>query len=125
MSRTTHLRIYTLRPETDVREWARRFNDDIKPLREMHGFRVEGLWITAPPPRGLTHGAGAGGGIPWVTERDKKFVYTVSYDGPEADWEPKNDIYYGSPEVAAAGARTNGAITGRDLWFVSSADDRD
>lgn len=76
--KTIQLREYAIKPgqlETFAKVWA----NGVKPLRTKMGFTVEGAW-TIPA--------------------EEKFVWIVSYDGPDG-WEAANTRYYGSPERKA------------------------
>ena len=76
--KTTQLREYTIKPgelETFASVWTK----DVKPLRTKMGFRVEGAWK-----------------IP----TEGKFLWIVSYDGPDG-WDAANKRYYESPERKA------------------------
>ena len=67
------LRMYTAKEgelETFVREWR----SGVVPLRQAFGFRIEGAW---------------------VLPEERKFVWIVSYDGPEG-FEARDRAYYAS-----------------------------
>jgi hypothetical protein len=75
MAKTSQLRTYTInRGKMD--EFVAGWKAGIVPLRLKYGFTVDGGW---------------------VIEGENKFVWILSYDGPE-DWEAKNGVYYNSPE---------------------------
>jgi hypothetical protein len=76
--KTTQLREYTIKPgelDTFASVWAK----NVRPLRTKMGFTIEGAWR-----------------IP----AEGKFVWVVSYDGPDG-WEAANKRYYESPERKA------------------------
>src|SRR2546427_13213266 len=72
----TQLRMYTInRGKMD--DFVRAWKAGVYPLRQRHGFRMEGAWI--------------------LKERSQ-FVWLMSYHG--SDWEAKDKAYYASPERA-------------------------
>lgn len=76
--KTTQLREYTIKPgqlDAFATLWAK----NVRPLRAKKGFVVEGAWKIAA---------------------EDKFVWIVSYAGPDG-WEAANQAYYGSPERKA------------------------
>jgi hypothetical protein len=76
--KTTQLREYTIKPgelDTFANVWAA----GVRPLRLKMGFVIEGAWK-----------------IP----TEDKFIWVVSYDGPDG-WEATNKRYYDSPERRA------------------------
>ncbi|MFD3354794.1 NIPSNAP family protein [Streptomyces fradiae] len=78
MARTTQLRTYTVR-EGLLDQWVERWRDDIVPLRLKLGFEIGGAWVDR--------------------ERNR-FVWLLSYEGPES-FEKRNETYWASPERAA------------------------
>src|SRR5207245_8277933 len=76
----TQLRMYTInRGKMD--DFVRAGRSGVYPLRQRHGFRIEGAWI--------------------VKERNQ-VVWLMSDDG--SDWEAKDKAYYESPERAVLDA---------------------
>jgi len=78
MAATSQLRMYTInkgKMDEFVTGWA----ESIVPLRLKYGFRVDGAW---------------------VVQEQNRFVWILSYDGPD-DWEARNRAYYESPERKA------------------------
>jgi hypothetical protein len=71
---TTQLRIYTIN-RGQLRQFAREWEEKIRPLRRELGFQV-------------------GGG--WLLEATNQFVWLLSYDGPES-WQTQDEAYYSSP----------------------------
>jgi hypothetical protein len=70
------LRIYTINKgalEQFVTEWR----EKLVPLREKHGFRVLEAY-TLPS--------------------TNQFVWTMAFDGTDADWESADKAYFASPE---------------------------
>ena len=76
--KTTQLREYTIKPG-QLDAFARAWANGVLPLRREMGFTIDGAW-TIP-----TEG---------------KFVWIVSYDGPDG-WDAANKRYYESPERKA------------------------
>lgn len=72
--RTYQLRRYLVQP-TEMDNWLQEWKREIVPLRERFEFRVEGAW---------------------VARDENRFVWILSYDGPEG-FEVANDRYYQSP----------------------------
>lgn len=78
MPATAQLRIYTInrgQMEAFVKVWE----ENVRPLRLKVGFKIDGAW---------------------VLNDVNKFVWIVSYDGPE-DWASKEQAYYNAPERKA------------------------
>lgn len=72
--RQYQLRRYLVQP-TEMDTWIEEWSREVIPLRERFGFSVEGAWV----------------------QRDEnRFVWILSYDGPEG-FEAANDRYYASP----------------------------
>ena len=95
---TTQLRIYKIRPGK-MDDFVRIWQEGVVPLRQKHGFRVDGAWI--------------------VPER-YQFVWLCSYDGPE-DWETKDRAYYTAPERAALDPDPASLLEEINTTFVTSA----
>jgi len=97
MAKTTQLRIYTInRGEMDV--FVKGWREDIVPLRLKHGFTVDGAW---------------------VVEGENRFVWMVSYDGPET-WEAKETAYYDDPARKAVTPGPARHIAHMDVRFITS-----
>ena len=82
---TAELRMYTIKEgelDSFLEEWAA----GVPPLRERFGFRIEGAW---------------------VIRAENRFVWIVSYDGPEG-FEARDAAYYASEERKAL--RPNPAV---------------
>jgi hypothetical protein len=78
MPTTTQLRTYTIR-EGLLDEWARRWREDILPVRREFGFTIPHAFLDR--------------------ERNQ-FIWMVSYTGPETFTE-RNRIYWNSPQRLA------------------------
>jgi hypothetical protein len=95
--KTTQLRDYTIRPgqlDTFVELWT----THVRPLRKKKGFVIEGAWK-----------------IP----TEERFVWIVSYDGPDG-WEPANHKYYESPERKAMDPDPSSFILSQRTCFISA-----
>ncbi|SFK92798.1 NIPSNAP family protein [Streptomyces pini] len=80
MAKTTQLRTYTVR-DGMLDEWVERWREEIVPLRLALGFTIDGAWVDR--------------------ERNR-FVWLISYDGPET-FEERNAVYWASPRRKAMG----------------------
>lgn len=76
--RTAQLRMYTI-SEGSLDEFVERWKAGVRPLRERHGFVIEGAWT-----------------IP----QQHRFVWILSYHGA-ASFEEADAAYYASPERKA------------------------
>ena len=76
---TTELRDYLI-AKGHLDDFVKAWRDGVLPLRERLGFRVEGAW-TIPS--------------------ERRFVWILSHDAPEHEWDAVNDAYCGTPERAA------------------------
>lgn len=56
------------------------WREGVVPLRERFGFRIEGAW---------------------TIRSERRFVWILAHDAPEAEWGALNDAYYASSERAA------------------------
>ncbi|WP_031103274.1 NIPSNAP family protein [Streptomyces sp. NRRL S-146] len=80
MPKTTQLRTYTVRDGL-LDEWARRWREEIVPLRLKLGFTIGGAWV----------------------DRElNQFLWLISYEGPETFAE-RNALYWASSEREAMG----------------------
>ena len=96
--RTTQLRDYSIKPgQLDV--FADLWSKMVRPLRQKKGFVVESAWK-----------------IP----SESRFVWIVSYDGPDG-WEAANRNYYDSPERKAMDPDPASFITAQRTVFVEKA----
>ena len=78
MTAAVQLRIYTI-AEGALEEFVERWTRGVRPLRERHGFTVDGAWV--------------------VPEQNR-FVWLLSYDGP-GSFRDADAAYYASPEREA------------------------
>lgn len=78
MPRRTQLRIYTI-AEGALDEFVEAWSHGVRPLRERHGFTVDGAWT--------------------IPEHDR-FVWLLSFAGP-GSFEEADGAYYASPDRAA------------------------
>ena len=72
--RSYQLRRYVVQPG-EMESWVEEWRTEIVPLRERFGFRVEGAWVVPD---------------------EHRFIWILSYDGPEG-FAAANDRYYESP----------------------------
>jgi hypothetical protein len=70
----TQIRIYTIN-RGQLQQFAKEWDEKIRPLRESLGFKVSAAWIL---------------------EETNQFVWILSYDGPE-QWDTLDAAYYASP----------------------------
>jgi hypothetical protein len=52
----------------------------VVPLRERHGYRIDGAWLI---------------------REERRFVWLLSVDVPESEWDARNEAYYADPARAA------------------------
>ncbi len=93
--KTTQLRQYTIKAG-QLDRFAEVWSSNVRPLRQKMGFVIEGAWK-----------------IP----SEDRFVWIVSYDGPDG-WEAANTRYYGSPERAAMDPDPASFIAGQSTSFI-------
>ena len=94
----TQLRIYTIN-RGEMEAFVKAWTDGVVPLRRKHGYTIEGAWIL---------------------EKENKFVWIVTYSGPES-WEAKEAAYYGSPERKAMRPDPAQHIALAESWFLRAA----
>jgi hypothetical protein len=97
MTVVSQLRIYTIR-EGKMDEWIKGWREGVYPLRLKQGFRIDGAW---------------------VLEGQNKFVWILTYDGPE-EWQSKDAAYYASPERAALNPDPAQHIVHNETHFITS-----
>lgn len=73
---TTELRDYLI-AEGHFDDFVNAWRDGVLPLRERLGFRVEGAW---------------------TIRAERRFVWILSHDAPEDEWEAVNEAYYATSE---------------------------
>lgn len=92
---TTQLRIYTInRGKLD--DFVLAWKAGVHPLRQKHGFEIEGAWV--------------------LKERNQ-FVWLLSYAGK--DWDAREAAYYASPERAALDPDPAQLIAHAEQWFLT------
>lgn len=79
-----------------MEEWLDGWTHGVLPLRRKLGFEIEGAW---------------------VMEGQSKFVWLLSYDGPEA-WEEKEAAYYASQERQTLDPDPRLFIANVEQWFL-------
>jgi hypothetical protein len=97
MTKVSQLRLYTIE-EGKLGEFVREWLQGVYPLRQKHGFRVDGAWLI---------------------KDESKFAWILSYEGPE-EWEAVDGAYYTSPERARLDPDPVRLIVDQQHWFVSS-----
>lgn len=95
MSKTSQLRMYKIQ-EGKLQEFVDGWRMGVLPLRLKHGFTVDGAWVVA---------------------EESRFVWIVSYDGPE-DWKAKDEAYYASPERKSLAPDPAKLIAESEHWFI-------
>jgi hypothetical protein len=97
MAKISQMRTYTInRGEMDT--WVDFWKTKVLPIRLKLGFTVDGAWV-----------------IP----DENKFVWILSYDGPE-DWEAKTATYFESPERAALKPSPSEFIANIQAYFINA-----
>ena len=96
--KTTQLRDYAIKPG-QLDAFADLWSKNVRPLRQKKGFTVESAWK-----------------IP----SEDRFVWIVSYDGPDG-WEAANQAYYESPERKAMDPDPASFITEQRTAFIEKA----
>jgi hypothetical protein len=96
--RTTQLRDYSIKPG-QLDTFADLWSKGVRPLRQKKGFTIESAWK-----------------IP----SESRFVWIVSYDGPDG-WEAANRDYYDSAERKALDPDPASFITEQRVAFVEKA----
>ncbi|WNZ09260.1 NIPSNAP family protein [Streptomyces sp. 11x1] len=91
MPKTTKLRTYTIQDGL-LDEWVQRWRSEIVPLRLELGFTIGGAW---------------------VDRESNRFIWLISYDGPETFAE-RNALYWSSPERKAMGLNPDDYLVGDD-----------
>lgn len=92
---TTQLRIYTIN-RGQLHQFAREWDEKIRPLRESLGFKITAAWLL---------------------EETSQFAWVLSYDGPE-DWETKDNAYYNSPTRLAMDPNPARLIARAEEYFA-------
>lgn len=76
---TAELRDYRIAPG-HLDDFISAWRDGVVPLRERFGFRIEGAW---------------------AVRSESRFVWVLSHDGTDEQWNAVNEAYYVSSERAA------------------------
>lgn len=74
MAELAQLRMYQVE-DGKLAEFVEEWRNEVVPLRRAQGFRVDGAW---------------------TAEQDSRFIWIISYEGPES-FESKDRAYYESP----------------------------
>jgi hypothetical protein len=93
---TSQLRIYTInRGQMDA--FVKVWQESVLPLRRKLGFTIDGAW---------------------VMEEENKFVWVLTYDGPDS-WEERNAAYFSSPERKAMQPDPADWVAHIDVRFIT------
>jgi hypothetical protein len=76
---TTEMRAYLIFTG-HLDEFVTAWRHGVVPLRERHGYRIDGAWLI---------------------REERRFVWLLSRDVPESEWEVRNEAYYADPARAA------------------------
>jgi hypothetical protein len=98
MARRSQLRIYTLDPAT-ADEFVSRFHEVLVPLRNAHGFSLDGAWLA---------------------EDKTRFTWVTSHDCPEG-WDVAEKTYYADPRRINIGWDPRDYISVMDLSMVAAS----
>ena len=98
MTAVSQLRMYTIQ-EGRMDEWLEGWTKGVLPLRRKFGFRVDGAWVV----RG-----------------ENKFVWILTYGGPEG-FEARDAAYYASPDRKLLHPDPAPLIEKAETWFMVSA----
>jgi hypothetical protein len=92
----SQLRIYTIQ-EGRLDEFVDAWTGGVAPLRRREGYRIDGAW---------------------VDREGNRFVWILSYEGPE-DWNDKDEAYYALPERRTMEPDPARLIVTADKSFIS------
>ena len=98
MKTVSQLRMYTIK-EGMMAEWVDGWKRGVLPLRRKFGFRVDGAWVV---PEG------------------NRFIWILSYDGPDG-FEARDSAYYDSSDRKSMKPDPAPLIEKAESWFVTSA----
>ncbi|MDP9250174.1 MAG: NIPSNAP family containing protein [Chloroflexota bacterium] len=76
---TTELRDYLI-SESHLDEFVAAWRQGVVPLREQHGYRIDGAWLI---------------------REERRFVWLLSLGVPQSEWDARNEAYYADPARAA------------------------
>jgi hypothetical protein len=97
-SKVTEIRIYTIHPgkmDSFVSAWQK----GVYPLRTKAGFKIENAW---------------------VVKESNKFIWVISYDGPEG-FTAKDSAYYASQPRKVLQPDPAGFVADRQHYFIEPA----
>jgi len=94
----SQLRMYTIK-EGKMAEWVDGWTRGVLPLRRKFGFRVDGAWVV---PEG------------------NRFIWILSYDGPDG-FEARDSAYYVSSDRKSMKPDPAPLIEKAESWFVTAA----
>jgi len=96
----SQLRTYPIK-EGKMAEWLDGWTRSVLPLRRKFGFRVDGAW---------------------VVPKENRFVWILSYAGPEG-FEARDSGYYDSPDRKSMKPNPAPLIEKAESWFVTAIDE--
>jgi len=76
---TTELRDYLI-SAAHLDEFVAAWRGGVVPLRERHGYRIDGAWLIRD---------------------ERRFVWLLSMPVPRSEWDAHNEAYYADPARAA------------------------
>jgi len=94
----TQIRIFTIN-KGKMNEFLSAWQKGVYPLRIKNGFKIEGAWV--------------------VREKNK-FIWILSYDGPD-DFEAKDSAYYASQTRITLKPDPADYIADSEKYFINSA----
>jgi hypothetical protein len=97
VAKVSQLRLYTIE-QGKLAEFVQEWLAGVYPLRQKHGFKVEGAWLL---------------------REENKFAWILSYHVSE-DWETLDAAYYASPERTRLDPDPARLIVESQHWFASS-----
>ena len=97
MDKISQLRIYTIN-DRKLDEWTKEWSEKVLPLRIKAGFQIEGAWII---------------------KKESKFVWILTYQGPE-DWNSLQRAYYESDDRKLINPNPARHISEIQEHFISS-----
>jgi len=94
----SQVRLYTIK-EGKMQDWLKGWRTGVLPLRRKFAFRVEGAW---------------------VDESTNRFLWVLSYDGPDG-FEARDRAYYASADREALKPDPAIHIERGEKWFATQA----
>jgi hypothetical protein len=95
MATVSQLRIYTIK-DGMMDQWIKGWSEGVYPLRLKLGFTIKA----------------------WSIEEENKFVWVVSYDGPNT-WEAQEAAYQASPDLGTLHPELGQYLVDTKAWFIA------